>query len=696
MEGNDISEVLSDLEEAVSGLSVDGDIEYMFEDHNDPSFPSINSSQLGGSQNSTSSQSHFKKHPELEMVFDRKRVLKGYEATCLFCKRKYMTTDYIRLLKHVSDCEKIDNQVRQCVKLKTKSPQIKDMIEPLILEFFVEHNVPFRAIESKSFKDLIVFLSPNHRKITRFRLADVIVPAASSKIEAEFIVKTKHSSFLAFEFDHWTDSLKRSVLGVAVTLEDGKRYLCDLHDVTSRGLSSVETIACLKESLGKLDPKRLNSIISDSAAAAKRTREQLIRESEYSHIIGHRCLAHFVNNLGNNFTTKCEPVASMISWASKMTNFITSSPVALDILRQQSKRRPVRPCSVRWYSTLEMLTTLAAARDCIRSGQVLGKRVQDFDANNDEKWRLLDRAIDILKPIVDVIVVAERCDGSLSEAVNAILELGCVLLQKSWEDDINLYAIKSYLKYMSPDHLDPDELSLWLASYMLDPRYHRKFLTDYAEVKVLGTILDVAIRSRHPAEYVQDHLRREFGDYCSLSREYGEQLDGKTTVAWWTERSACSTLRNVALRLAHLKSSSANIERVFSSLRLMEGLSRFNLSVDNLKHLGRIRVNQIESNKLQTYYGGSLSDPDAETVALEDEVSFGGNSQDFSDDITIDKTDLLDEQTAKYYRYFIALIDPKRIRPVNVGGNVDDNAAPEIDKVRIISDFIASRRNRTE
>lgn len=50
------------------------------------------------------------------------------------------------------------------------------------------------------------------------------------------------------------------------------------------------------------------------------------------------------------------------------------------------------------------------------------------------------------------------------------------------------------------------------------------------------------------------------------------------------------------MRLAHLRSSSANIERTFSALRCIQGSWRMNLSVDTKIHVTRLKIADKETH----------------------------------------------------------------------------------------------------
>ena len=62
--------------------------------------------------------------------------------------------------------------------------------------------------------------------------------------------------------------------------------------------------------------------------------------------------------------------------------------------------------------------------------------------------------------------------------------------------------------------------------------------------------------------------------------------------SWWNDIHDSGHLKHCAIRLAHLKSSSANIERTFSTLRLIQSPSSTNLSMGRLIEIARIRIDK--------------------------------------------------------------------------------------------------------
>lgn len=94
------------------------------------------------------------------------------------------------------------------------------------------------------------------------------------------------------------------------------------------------------------------------------------------------------------------------------------------------------------------------------------------------------------------------------------------------------------------------------------------------------------------------------------------QSPGETSADWWQARCDTGVLSRVALRLAHLKSSSANTERIFSIMKLIQTPIKTNFSIEVLTNIARSKISM--SNQDDRALFDIISDP---TRAEEDDVS---------------------------------------------------------------------------
>jgi len=132
---------------------------------------------------------------------------------------------------------------------------------------------------------------------------------------------------------------------------------------------------------------------------------------------------------------------------------------------------------------------------------------------------------------------------------------------------------------------------LYLAAYLLDRRFHRTYLTETAVDLALRSIIGVAKKSNITPGMIEAAIIPGFISYLSESGTYSRTpRDRDTASTYWSKKHAAGPLRCVAMRFARLKSASANIGRVFSALKSIQGPVRTNYSTTKMRDLARIRI----------------------------------------------------------------------------------------------------------
>ena len=84
--------------------------------------------------------------------------------------------------------------------------------------------------------------------------------------------------------------------------------------------------------------------------------------------------------------------------------------------------------------------------------------------------------------------------------------------------------------------------------------------------------------------------------YCRQEGPLSKSQSPETKATdWWKAQAGTGILRRVSLRLANLKSSSANTERVFSLMRLIQAPTRTNFSHTTFTNLAKSKVALMQS-----------------------------------------------------------------------------------------------------
>lgn len=552
------------------------------------------------SQQSANSQSLFKKIPILNRTFIKPNRT---STVCKPCGELLHTVEITRLMAHVKKCSEMDaadkleyveEYNKQATKRMRKASTIDSRISELWAKFMVENNVALRCVESQSFKDFVLEAAPLWKSASRKTYSNYYIPAISNSIKDSLKAMVKHhgDDFVTLEFDHWSDINGRSFLGIVFTFLKGHRYLHSLEDVSMIGHSSDKTIPYIKKALRSVSPNAINSIMSDSASACRLTRELTVKDSDFKRIIEHRCMAHLFNRMGTLFN-ESEPMKKALKWAAKVTNLISSNTRLSAMLRAHKCRKPKSACSTRWYSTINMVESLIESKSTILEclPELTNASKLERKVKNEAHWTTLSRAGKIMRPLVDCIAISERANGTLGEAVSALLCYARDIMRSDWNDPLILEALSAFLVYFGPSKLGIDEFGLMLTAYALDRRNNCNFLTEEGLKQVLKTLTGILNKTGLASPNVNDLLLQEFTAYSLLSEQFSkDQPQDQLAIEWWANINSSSTFKLLAIRIARLRSSSANIERTFSALRWIQGSRRANLSIDTLTHMTRIKI----------------------------------------------------------------------------------------------------------
>jgi len=581
-------------------------------------------SSSGASQQSGEPISCFKKLPSLAAVFTKIGYDKNRQtvATCSGCFEQLITNRASRFAGHVKRCKSLSESTKLAVaaevrtNLRSNAPGKDFDLNLELTRMIVRNCLSLRVLDCPHLKTICERGFPDTRMISREELSSRYIPIISENVESAFFsaLKTQSDYILSIEFDHWQGKCKRSILGMVATLNDGKRYLLDLEDVSLKTHSSLAVVESLKKVLGSIPSLKINSIISDSASNCKGARERLVEDKEYSHIIQHRCFAHYLNLIGKRFSEDgCTDF--LLECATELSSYISNNTRLSAKLRNSNTNKVSKATPVRWYSNVDMLESLRDAREevlkhvgCRRDREA--ERLQTL--NDSLFWDDLNRTIAIMRPLANCIAIAERADGCLSEAVHELLEFASSIFSQSWEDELILGAISSFLSYFNSKKLG-DELGLMLAAYFLDRRYSMNYITKKGGAIIIRALVMIAKRMKMGKDVIESILFKEVLDYREGRENFGIPAGAEEKPRDWWNNQPESFLKHIAMRLANLRSSSANIERTFSILGLIQGERRMNFSMASLTDLARAKISMIESRKDQELYD-SIQPEDSERL----------------------------------------------------------------------------------
>lgn len=643
---------------------------------------------------SEANKPRFRKYAWLDKHFER-IGRKGFK--CLVCQKVWASNSTERLIQHFRKCTNTESSSQlDIVQTSQATNKVSDTKRTqLLLKTIVENNLPLKLVESASFMLFVESFGRSYVMPTRKNLSQSLLPRLSASMHNEFLQKLHKGviSHISVEFDFWNDANNRSLLGVIATTNEGNRHLIDLVNLSIYTHTSELIVEKLQSILSCIPLKSINAVVSDCGSNCKKARKQLVKLPDYMHIIEHRCLAHLFNTVGSRITNKNEDIKSTVKLASEITAWVSNSSKWLELTRSGKVRKPKPLCVVRWYSTVNMLESLNDNKALIMrevAPTLSDRNSQKLQGFN---WRHLDQILEVLRPINDCIGQLEKKDCSLGEAFAKILRYAKGLFTKRESSSILNAARSSFLWYFSPANaggISKDELSLFIAAYILDHRFNQYYITTDGLDLGLVEIIKTAIRSGANVANLQLVMFEQLSNYTSRRETFGSSSPNEAPVKYWLDRLGHGALPLVGLRLAHLKASSANIERTFSTIRYIQGSNRLNFSIENLINIARIKISTAKDCSDEDLIDDLYLDSGGEQV-ISETLSQASVISDNSDSISSLSTDSelenswledVDSETRVNYNGFIRYFDFS-IRPTSQpiparGSTVRDMSSDDI------------------
>lgn len=535
-----------------------------------------------------SDEQAFKKHIRLRAYFTKQLVERRVRVVCKGCLKELCNGGFNRLMAHIKVCPAYNDNERRSIAATTAPLMSDNDVKNLAwTSLCVQNNISFRVVESSTmseFARLFDWKPPSRHSIVRTYLTEL---DRRAKVSLSNILLNSTGLFLSIEFDHAQSHSMRHLLGVVATSNNGDRYVLRVQDDSLIGSYSNRIKDGVLNALIDLPPYSVNSFVSDSASTCKKARDSIVESEPFKHAISHRCLAHLFNLMGKEFQHPrvCPSMHELIKWVGMIVTLVARSTLYTAKLEQAGLARVKAYTPTRWYSLIATLEALHSAKTLItQEFMASGDRSKIQLVDNDQNWRLLSKVLPLIKPLVDCIGIAERANGSVGEAIRALL----LYIKKLWslQENCGLARgmVTAVLKYFSVEKLGKAEYSILLAAYATDRRFNVDFLTKSGLAKVMVGLMFVANKDGYQRERVISELGDDYNRFTSQLDEFGRLPKlGENAAEWWSQAPKTQVLTRVALRLAHLRSSSANIERAFSKLKHLHSLSRFSMSVDTIE-----------------------------------------------------------------------------------------------------------------
>lgn len=533
---------------------------------------------------------------------------KKVASTCKLCDSKITHHSNERHFDHLTvRCKSINDESRnrllQVWHRSTASGNTNETKYALLLtKIIIKHNLPLRLADCEMFRE-ILRLSPPLVPISRQRISAFYIPRVSDLIAEKFMKETAQGSdyVLSIEFDHWTDALHRSLLAVLATRNDGAKFLIEVEDVSAVGNFAESIVSTLNHVLDRFESSKINAIVSDAASACTKARADFFKQDKYKHIIQQRCFAHLLNLIGKDVSEHPE-CQDILKKASQVVAAINGDAKVMAEFAKAGQRRCARYVKTRWYSMVTMLENLIDCQDAAIEAltKVMNESRIQTNIERVETSRTLQSdlfgpnlniLVSIFRPLANCIAVAEDEESRLGDAMKALLEFVKSLFDCDWEVEFVLPTIMAFLNHFNATKLNEDGLGIMLAAYLLDPRNSMNYVTEEGAKLVLKTLYDLALTMKYTLKQVGSSLGMEMKAYYTRTGFFSAKVEpNQSAEMWWRAQPNFGLLKFLALRVVTLRSSSANIERLFSVLKVIQGPNRLRFALRSLTSIARTKI----------------------------------------------------------------------------------------------------------
>lgn len=492
--------------------------------------------------------------------------------------------EFIQQLKDEEADFKERSQVRNQGGV-TKSDKMRR--DRAVTELIAVHSLPISIVGSEEFRRCFQTRGVTYVPPGRKRLSRNLIPGMAKKLAEEGFKRLLGESnySLQLEFDGWSSPGTVALLGIIISSSNGLSFLVDLIDISAERHTAryiADLVLDAVDRLG-LPRNRYNNVVTDEASSYRLARELIVRAFSDSHLIEYRCLAHVYNLIGATFS-KSPIVKPILSRLAKLIGFLRNKRVAA-ALENLGANKVVLSVPTRWYSTslsINSILTIKTSLLALPRNDDLAYETWGPILDDEEFWIDMVSLKRYFDRLSKAIGRAEAHQSKLSNAFADILDFARFVIIESTND-------RKYRDLMIESlmiHIGKIDLPLLLAAYALDPHKKLLHLTQQASTVgkrfMLATIFDMGGSDDDGRQ-----LSREYSSYKRIiAGSFGDVGDVED---WWTD-SSFGVLKKVAIRLWRCQASSANTERLFSSLGQLMTPLRNRLSLKVITDLLAIKI----------------------------------------------------------------------------------------------------------
>lgn len=311
-------------------------------------------------------------------------------------------------------------------------------------------------------------------------------------------------------------------------------------------------------------------------------------------------MAHWHNLVGDTIS-KHESISPILKKLMDLVLLINRTKPLWCKLRDVGARKPVQVVPTRWYTTSASINSILKLKDDLNKvpdDDIYRYRLWRPIISDEKFWADLEQLKIYFDFLSGCIARSEASNSLLSDSFRSCLELGKLIfrdLNATGGRFINI-AASAYVK-----HFNKLNLPVLLTAYSLDPNQKLAYLTRKSLLEVKSQIFYMLLNMGYEKSIARN-VKAEFDRFRDKLRSlsYIEDIYG-----WW-DQANLPAIRIIGMRCAACHGSSANTERIFSSLRRILGSSRSRLQVQTINELMAIRINKASQQSIKKRIGPDI------------------------------------------------------------------------------------------
>lgn len=458
---------------------------------------------------------------------------------------------------------------------------------------------PLSMLEHPLWKEALHHLNPDYAPPNRKQMSTNLLDSEFNDTKNRIESAISNAKVLHLAADGWSNIRNEGILNIFVFTP--RPFFYSFVDTKANRHTAEYLMSEIAKVIDKLGPEKFMSIITDNAANMKRCGKLL--EEKYPNVMWNGCLAHTLH-LHVSDVLKIKIISEFVLKIIKVIKTIKKSQVLTASFKQIANERDIKvslhlPVKTRWASYSQCLNAFLISKLVLQNMVVNVSNIDILLARNhkqmildEEFWHKTKKLRDFLNPITTWITFLEGDYGSVHKVHECFIEINANLDSNEANDILGSTELNN-LKEKIKDRRETALKPIHYAACILDPSNKGKALTSSENIDGCEVIMKLA--ELIDTETSSD-VFLELSQYKSQEGLWNKQFinDMATKLepaAWWNNFFGQTKLGQIANKILTVPSTSAAVERSFSTFGNIHTTKRNKLTTDRAGKLSYVSHN---------------------------------------------------------------------------------------------------------